>query len=78
MKILTVCEHGNVRSVALAYLLKVIYGYDVLAIGMKETGIETQNMLFTWADTIIFLEHSFVPSTWSQEQLSKVKVLDVI
>lgn len=56
MKILCICEHGNVRSVALAYLLKTIYGYDVLACGVRETSEQTKGMLYQWADKIIFLD----------------------
>ena len=55
MKILCVCEHGNTRSVALAYLIKTIYKHEALACGMKNMSDETRQMLFAWADKIIFL-----------------------
>lgn len=56
MKILCICEHGNVRSVALRYLLETIYGYDALAMGMKDNSEETKQLLYQWADKIIFLD----------------------
>lgn len=53
MHILTVCQRGNVRSVAMAYLLKDEMGYkDVIAIGVDTTTAETWNMLGQWADKI--------------------------
>ena len=59
MKILCICSHGNVRSVALAYLLKTLYGYDALACGLEEMGEETKNMLVNWADKVIILTSKF-------------------
>ena|SRR6266849_8400722 len=56
MKILTVCERGNIRSVAAGYLLKDIrkpMGYDVLACGIKTATPETFKMLAKWADKIL-------------------------
>ena len=78
MKILCVCEHGNVRSVALAYLLKTIYGYDVLACGVRETSDETKKMLWNWADKVIALQDGLLeqmPRT--TEDFKKGYVLDV-
>lgn len=56
LKVLTICAHGNIRSVALAYLLKTIYGYDVLACGVEDTGEDTFLMLYNWADKVILLD----------------------
>ena len=78
MRILTICEHGNVRSVALAYLLKTIYGYDVLACGVRETSEETREMLFTWADKIIVLDKKLIIPNFQLLHFSeKVIILDV-
>jgi predicted protein tyrosine phosphatase len=55
-KVLCICEHGNVRSVALAYLIKTIYGHDALACGMRETGDDTKSMLLKWAEIVIVLD----------------------
>ena len=57
MRILTVCQRGNSRSVALAYILKDGMGYDdVLACGITTTHPDTFQMLGNWADKI------FVPA----------------
>lgn len=51
MKILTVCDHGNNRSVTLAHLLKY-WDNDVIAIGVNSSE-RTLEMLYDWADYII-------------------------
>ena len=54
MKILTVCQRGNCRSVAAAYILKDRLGsWDTIAMGIQTASDETQDMLFLWADRII-------------------------
>lgn len=55
MKVLCICEHGNVRSVALAYLIKTIYKHEAIAIGWATTSDETRLMLYDWADMIVGL-----------------------
>lgn len=54
MKILTVCQRGNCRSVSLGYYLKDWKGYnDVVACGIQTTSPETFAMLAEWADKIL-------------------------
>lgn len=54
MKILTVCQRGNCRSVSLGYYLKDWKGYDdVIACGIQTTKPETFAMLANWADKIL-------------------------
>lgn len=78
MKILCICEHGNVRSVALAYLLKTIYGYDVLNCGLRENSEDTRKMLYEWADKIIALDKDiFIFVDRESEHLNKLYLLDV-
>ncbi len=55
MKVLVLCNHGNVRSVGLAYLIKLIYKYDVLTAGVEENPPETLKYLESWSDRIISL-----------------------
>lgn len=58
MKILILCNHGNVRSVGLKYLIQRLYGnkHDVLAAGVEENSQETIEMLIhKWADRTISL-----------------------
>lgn len=75
MKILVLCNHGNVRSVALAYLIKTIYKHEAIAVGISETSKETQEMLFNWADKIITLYTN--PKFKVLPPFSKMHKLDV-
>ena len=76
MKILTICERGNSRSVMLAYLLKDGYGHDAIACGIRANTGETMDMLYKWADKIILVDKDFIPEV-PQEFHSKMKVWDV-
>src|SRR5258708_5399933 len=55
MKILCVCEGGNVRSVTMAYLLKS-NGMDAIACGVLWNKPETVSMLSDWAEMILLAE----------------------
>lgn len=75
MKILTVCENGNNRSVHFAHRLKY-WGHDIIPIGVRTNSSETIKMLCEWADIIILTSsepHIAVPS----EYISKVRLFDV-
>ena len=58
-KILCVCRWGNIRSVAMARLLKK-QGYDALAGGINAMQYETLDMLCNWADVILFAMEEFM------------------
>lgn len=76
MKILCVCEGGNVRSVACAYLLKYMHGQDALAVSFAKNSVDTILMLVIWADKIVVMQRemeAIVPSIYQQ----KVSVYDV-
>lgn len=60
MKILCICQRGNCRSVALAYLLKDYYGHDAVAIGHETAGDELKSFLLQWSDYAVCMEHSHV------------------
>lgn len=55
MKILTVCDQWNNRSVHIAHLLKYWWN-DCIPVGLKTNSPETLDMLFQWADKIILTE----------------------
>lgn len=82
MKIVTVCEQGNNRSLHAAYLMrykrKVDGGgfNDVIPIGIKTSSPELQRNLFKWADWIILTDARF-KSLISEEFYGKLKVWDV-
>lgn len=61
MKILTVCQRGNCRSVATAYILKDRMGvFDAIAMGVETASPETQKMLLEWADKIIVVGQKYI------------------
>jgi len=67
MKIVTMCQGGHVRSVALKYILRYLNAghHDVIACGWEGNTLETRRMLFDWADVIVIMEPQFeehVPS----------------
>ena len=60
-KVLTICEHGNSRSVGLAYLLKHHSGqgvgpYEAIPIGVRRVSPDTFRMLIGWADNVILTD----------------------
>lgn len=57
MRVLCVCEHGNIRSVALAYLIKTIYKHEVIAAGYKNLSEESLQGLMQWADVTLALNN---------------------
>jgi galactitol-specific phosphotransferase system IIB component len=64
MKILTICSHGNTRSVALAYILKTLFKQEAIAIGAEEISGETGKMLYEWADKVVYLDKEVLPKFW--------------
>jgi predicted protein tyrosine phosphatase len=54
--ILCVCEHGNSRSVTMAWLLKYVEDFETLTAGLGYHTPETLQMLFEWADVIVVPE----------------------
>ena len=56
MKILCVCNGGNCRSVALAEVLKGIYGHEAVAIGTYWFSPTSQASFADWAERILFVE----------------------
>jgi len=75
MKILTVCDQGNNRSVNFAHLLKY-WNNDVIPIGLDTTSQETLEMLYDWADYIILTE-AIQKYKMPEEYNNKIKILDV-
>lgn len=56
MKILCICSHGNIRSAALAYILKALFNQEAIAIGYKEVTPGTLQYMAVWADRIVALD----------------------
>ena len=76
MKVLTVCHGGNVRSVALAYVLTKMVDADAIACGWSTNTPQTIAMLCDWADRIIVVQEHYrekIPKKYRD----KVSVYDV-
>lgn len=76
MKMVCMCQGGNSRSVACAFLMKYEYGHDALSLSWQANSDETKNMLFDWADAIIVMTEDFtqyVPTKY----WAKLAVVDV-
>jgi hypothetical protein len=76
MKVLTLCQGGNCRSVALGFVLKYSYGHDAIACGWEKNSAATIEMLADWADRIIVVESHFVERVPDRCR-AKVSVYDV-
>ena len=55
-KILCICQRGNSRSVALAYLFKDVFNQDAIAIGCDTAEEDTRQMLYKWAECILVVD----------------------
>jgi len=75
-KILTICEHGNSRSVCLAWLLKQKYSKDAIACGICHTLPETFAMLCSWAELIIVTDKRITHPELERNK-EKVRIFDV-
>ena len=58
MKVLCICQRGNSRSVALAYMFKDMLKHDAIAIGYETAGKDTRSILYQWAEQIIVVDSS--------------------
>lgn len=56
MKFLCICDGGNVRSYALAVVLKERYKHEAIAIGRLRASRETIDMLCEWADMVVIMQ----------------------
>jgi predicted protein tyrosine phosphatase len=74
--ILCVCEHGNNRSVTMAFLLKYVENFETLTAGLAYHSPETLKMLFEWADVITVPEDKLLPLI-PVEYKNKVKFYNI-
>ena len=76
MKFLCICDGGNVRSYALAVILKEEKHQEAIAIGRKHSSIETIKLLCEWADIICIMQPHMIESI-TVEFKYKLKCFDV-
>jgi hypothetical protein len=76
VKYLCVCDGGNVRSHALAYVLHDLRGHEAIAVGRLRVSAETLLMLCRWADRIVLMQNCMMESI-PDDFRGKVLVTDV-
>jgi|ERR1043166_4586532 predicted protein tyrosine phosphatase len=75
-KFLCVCEGGNVRSHALAYVLHDVHGQEAICVGWRRIGGETLDYLCKWADYIVLMQAAFRERILKVHE-GKIRILDV-
>ena len=75
-KFLCVCDGGNVRSAALAFVLHDLRGHEAIPVGRLRVSPETMNMMCHWADVIAIMQPHMIESVPEQFR-AKVKCVDV-
>ena len=76
MKVLTMCQGGNSRSVAAGFLLKYKYNIDAIACSWEKNSPSTLKMLMEWADKIIVMQEHMRQYVLPEYQ-QKIIVIDV-
>ena len=74
--ILCVCEHGNNRSVTMAFILKYVENFETLSAGVGYHTPETLKMLYEWADVIVVPEDKLL-ALIPEEYKSKIKFYNI-
>lgn len=59
---LCVCDGGNVRSRALAYILHDLHGLEAVPVGRRWMSAETWRVFGEWADVIVIMEPHMIES----------------
>jgi protein-tyrosine-phosphatase len=59
-KFLTVCSHGNCRSVHMATILKEVFKVEAIAIGVHTSTVETIETLYAWCDHMLVMHEELV------------------
>ena len=62
-RFLCICTGGNVRSVALAQLIKE-KGHEAIAIGEKYTTYETATWMLSWANIVVDVREYLPEDIW--------------
>ncbi len=76
MKILTVCNGGNCRSVTLASMIKQ-EGVEAISIGVRTSTKETVKLLADWADKIIVVADGQVMKRFPNGYAYKLIYMDI-
>lgn len=75
-KYLCVCDGGNVRSHALAYILHDLLGHEAIAVGRIRISSITMDLMCIWADTIVIMQPHMQESI-DEKYHNKLKCVDV-
>lgn len=74
--ILCLCEHGNNRSVTMAWLLKYVENFETLTAGLAYHTPATLKMLYDWADVITVPEEKLLALV-PEEYKHKIKFYNI-
>ncbi len=61
MKVVTMCQQANCRSVGLGIVLKDHHQVDCVAVGYNANSPELRGMLYAWADAIVLMQPGMLP-----------------
>jgi predicted protein tyrosine phosphatase len=76
MRFLCICDGGNVRSRALAYVLHDLMDHEAIPIGRRWASHYTMRMLCEWADVVVVMQPNMIESVPHDLQ-HKVRCIDV-
>ena len=76
-KVLTLCQQGAVRSVTLAWVLRVKYKLDTIPQSYQRCSKETLEMLYEWADKIMVVEEDMKDEVPEPYYTDKTVVVDI-
>lgn len=76
MKYLCVCDGGNVRSAALAFVLHDELGQEAVAVGRLRVSLVTLATFCDWADTVVIMQPHMIESIPAKHR-AKTRCVDV-
>lgn len=76
MKILTVCNGGNCRSVTLASMIKQ-QGVEAIPVGVRTSSKDTINHMAEWADKIVVVADDHVMEKFPNGFRRKIIYMDI-
>lgn len=75
-RFLCVCDGGNVRSFALAYVLHDLLGYEAVPVGRLRVSAKTLAVFCDWTDVIVIMQPHMEESV-PERFKKKIRCMDV-
>lgn len=70
--VLVLCQGGNVRSAAAAFLLRYKYGIDAVSASLECNSPDTLDLLYAWANYVLIMDErlmQYVPEEWEKHRV---------